>query len=275
MIKDILLVVENSAHADPIIRAAVTMAERMSAMLTIEVLTASPLLIPALAPMTTMYVPDWAMAEDEAARIKAISASVAGSPAVLRVLGLRDDVFHLARRAGRAGPLVDLIVMGSEADWETRWLRRRASETIVMGAGTPLLILTGADPLPPVHNAVLAWKDCPEARRAVHDLVSLIEPGAKVSVATVGARSEDVESSRESIDEVVRYLSRHGARAEPRHLTNAALSDAEALQAFALEDGADLLAIGAFGHTRLREVMLGGVTRSLLDTVRLPLLLSR
>lgn len=275
MIKDILLVVENSAHADPIIRATVTMAERMSATLTIEVLTASPLLIPALAPMTTMYVPDWAMAEDEAARIKAISASVAGSPAVFRVLGLRDDVFHLARHAGRAGPLVDLIVMGSDADWETRWLRRRASETIVMGAGTPLLILTGADALPPVHNAVLGWKDCPEARRAVHDLVALIEPGAKVSVVSVGAEEVDEGRSAESAYEVVRHLVRHGLRAERQSVTNAALSDAEALQAFALEDGADLLAIGAFGHTRLREVMLGGVTRSLLDTVRLPLLVSR
>ncbi|MDR6850323.1 universal stress protein [Sphingomonas sp. BE137] len=275
MIKDILLVVENSAHANPIIRAAVTMAERMTATLTIEVLTASPLLIPALAPMTTMYVPDWSMAEDEADQIKAISASVAGSSAVIRVLGLRDDAMSLARRAGRAGPIADLVVMGGEADWETQWLRRRASETIIMGAGTPLLILAGAHALPPVLNAVLGWKDSPEARRAVHDLAALAEPGAKVSVVTVGTAADDDRASDESADEVVRHLIRRGLLAERKSITSPELSDTETLEAFALEEAADLLAIGAFGHSRLREVMFGGVTRSLLDKVRLPLLLSR
>ena len=275
MVKDILLVVENSAHANPIIRAAVEMAERMAATLTIEVLTANPLLIPALAPMTTMYVPDSSMAEDEAARIKAISTAVAGSSVVIRVLGLRDDVFALARRAGRAGPVADLLVMGGEADWETQWLRRRACETIVMGAGTPLLILAGADALPPVQNAVLGWKDSTEARRAVHDLVALVEPGAKLSVVTVGTVDDDGLAHDESADEVVRHLIRHGLRAEKKLLTGTELSDSETLEAFALEDGADLLAIGAFGHSRLREVMLGGVTRRFLDRARLPLLLSR
>ncbi len=274
MIKDILLVVENSAHADPIIRAAVTTAERMAATLTIEVLTASPLLIPAFAPMTTMYVPDWSMAEDEADRIKAISASVAGSSAVIRVLGLRDEVFALARRAGRTGPIADLIVMGGEADWETQWLRRHAYETIVIGAGTPLLMLSGAAALPPVHSAVLGWKDSAEARRALHDLVALLEPGAKLSVVTVG-RTEDGGRADESADEVVRHLLRHGIVAERIALGRTELSDAEALEALALEKAADLLAIGAFAHSRLRDVVFGGVTRSLLETARLPLLLSR
>jgi hypothetical protein len=58
MIKDILLVVENSALAHSTIRAAVGIAERLAADLTFEVLTPTPMLVPALAPMTTMYVPD-------------------------------------------------------------------------------------------------------------------------------------------------------------------------------------------------------------------------
>jgi nucleotide-binding universal stress UspA family protein len=275
MVKDILLVVENSAHANPIIRAAVAMAERMAADLTIEVLTASPLLIPALAPMTTMYVPDWAMAQDEAERFRKISDMVASSPAVIRVLGLRDDVAGLARRAGRAGPIADLVVMGGADHWETHWLRRNVSETIVMGAGGPLLILASAAPLPRIQNAVLGWKDCPEARRAAHDLVMLTEPHAKVSVVTVGQNADESGADPESAAEVVRHLVRHGLRAEHKQLAGDELSDAETLEAFALEDGADLLAIGAFGHSRLREVVLGGVTRSLLDKTRLPILLSR
>ena len=94
MVKDILLVVERTAHANPLIRAAVKMAERMAADLTIEVLTPSPVLFPALAPMTTMYVPDWSMAEDQAKRIKKVTDMVAGSSATIRVLGLHDEIFR-------------------------------------------------------------------------------------------------------------------------------------------------------------------------------------
>lgn len=275
MVKDILLVVENSAHANPIIRAAVKMAERMSADLTIEVLTARPLRAPALAPMTTMYVPDWAMAKDEAERFRKISDMVANSPSVIRVLGLRDDVAGLARRAGRGGPVADLIIMGGADHWETHWLRRNASETIVMGAGAPLLILAGGNALPPIQNAVIGWKESSEARRAVHDLMLLTEPRAKVSVVTVGHIADEEGENPDSAAEIVRHLVRHGLRAEHKQLDGDELSDAETLEAFALEDGAGILAIGAFGHSRLREVVFGGVTRALFDQPRLPILFAR
>lgn len=275
MVKDLLLIVENSAHANPIIRTAVKMAERMAADLTIEVLTPSPVLIPALAPMTTMYVPDWAMGEDQAMRITQISDMVAGSAATIRVLGLHDEIFALARRTGRAGPVADLVLIGGEDLWETQWLRRHASETIVMGAGSPLLVLARGDELPPVQNAVIGWKDSPEARRAVHDLVTLAQPDAKVTVVTVGGFADEAQVTAEGAAEVVRHLIRHGLRADWKQLGSDELSDVETLEAFALENGADLLTIGAFAHSRLREVMFGGVTRTLLNKARLPVLFSR
>lgn len=275
MVKDILLIVENSAHANPIIRAAVKMAERAAADLTIEVLTARPLLAPALAPLTTMYVPEWAMAEDEADRFKKISDMVANTPSVIRVLGLRGDVAGLARRAGHAGPIADLVLMGGADHWATDWLRRNASEAIVMGAGAPLLILAGGDALPPIQNAVIGWKESREARRAVHDLMMLTEPRARVSVVTVGPIADEAGTNLESAAEVVRHLVRHGLRAEHKHLDGDELSDAETLEVFALEDSADILAIGAFSHSGLKEVLLGGVTRALFDKPRLPILFGR
>lgn len=275
MVKDLLLIVENSAHANPIIRAAVKMAERMAADLTIEVLTPSPVLIPALAPLTTMYVPDWAMAEDHTKRSKQISDMVAESTATIRVVGLHDEIFALARRTGRAGPVADLILIGGEDLWETQWLRRHASETIVMGAGSPLLVLAQGDELPLVQNAVIGWKDSPEARRAVHDLVALATPDAKITVVTVGGFADEQRLAAESAVEVVRHLIRHGLRADWEQIGNDEFSDTETLEAFALENGADLLAIGAFAHARLREAVFGGVTHRLLDKARLPVLFSR
>jgi len=275
MIKDILLVVENSALANSTIRAAVKIAERRGADLTIEVLTPTPLLVPSLAPMTTMYVPDWSLAADEAERIKKIYEMVGGSSSVVRVLGLRDDVFALAHRAGRLGPIADLVLMGGESHWETEWLRRGASETVVMGSGGPLLILAMDGILPPIHNAVFGWKDSPEARRTVHDLTRLAEPGAKISVVTVGAEYDEPSVISEGANEVVRHFVRHGFQAEWKHLTNGDLTDAEVLEEHALAGKADVLAIGAFAHSWLKEKVFGGVTRTLLDKPRLPILASR
>lgn len=275
MVKDILLVVENSAHANPIIRAGVKMAERLAADLTIEVLTPTPLLVPSLAPMTTMYVPDWSLAGDEAERIKKIYDMVGGSSSVIRVLGLRDDVLALAHRAGRLGPIADLVLMGGEIYWETEWLRRGASETIVIGSGGPLLILAGDDVLPAIHNAVLGWKDGPEARRAVHDLRRIAGPGARISVVTVGAEHDEPSVISEGAHEVVRHLVRHGFQAEWTHLTKGDRSDADVLEEYALAAKADVLAIGAFAHSWLKEKVFGGVTRTLLDKPKMPILASR
>jgi nucleotide-binding universal stress UspA family protein len=275
MIKDILLIVENSTFANPAVRAAVKIAEQLCADLTIEVLTATPILIPALAPMTTIYPPDAALAGDETARIKKISDMIAGSTSVIRILGMRDDPFALARRAGRAGPIADLVLMGGENCWETDWLRRRTSETIIMGAGCPLLTLREGTTLPSINCAIFGWKDSPVARRALHDLLSLTVAGANVLVVTVDGTIEDGSPIAEGAHEVVRYLVRHGLRAEWKQVDRDDLSDAETLEAFALDVGADLLAIGAFGHSRLREVVFGGVTRALIDRHRLPILFSR
>lgn len=275
MVKDILLVVENSAHANPLIRFAVKIAERMAADLTIEILTPNPVLIPALASMTAMYIPEWTMDEEQAARIKKVSTMVAGSTASIRVLGLHDDIRALVRRAGRAGPIADMVIVGGEALWETQWLRLHVTETIVMGTGAPVLILPKGKEFTPVQNAVLGWKDGPEARRALSDLVMLAEPAANVTVVTIGGYGDEEKLTAQSGADVVRHLVRHGLRAEWIQLRGNVRPDAETLEDFALKKDTDLLAIGAFGHSRVRDIVFGGVTRSLLNKSRLPILLSR
>ena len=145
----------------------------------------------------------------------------------------------------------------------------------MIGAGSPLLVLPRGIELPPVHNAVIGWKDSPETRRAVHDLAALAEPDAKITVVTVGGFADEGQVTAESAAEVVRHLIRHGMRAEWKQLGSNELPNVETLEAFALENGADLLAVGAFAHSRLREMVFGGVTRSLLEKSRLPVLFSR
>lgn len=215
------------------------------------------------------------MVRVEAERVKTVSAMTASANAQVRVVGLHDDLAGLARRAGRAGPIADLIVIGDADLWDTPWLRRHTVEATIMGGGSPLMILSGATSSAPIRQAAIGWKDTPEARRAVHDLVALIEPGAKVAVVGIARDDAEMAEFRESANEVVRHLHRHGFEAEAHGLLDNGRSDAEALEGFALRHGAQLLAIGAFGHSRLREVVFGGVTRSLIERPRLPLLLAR
>ncbi|MEO7680998.1 MAG: universal stress protein [Sphingomonas sp.] len=275
MIKDILLIIDNVVRADPIIRATLAMAERGAADLTIEILTPGPLFIPALAQLTAMYVPESELAQDEAARIASVAARTANFSCVARVLGLHDDMFGLARRAGKAGPIADLIITGDAASWETEWLRKHAVESIIMGGGTSLLIGNGQAPLGAVSHAAIGWKDSPEARRAIHDLMLLVEPAGRISVIAVAEDQAEIDATAGSVAEVARHLTRHGFKAEVHQIIAGVESDAHALESRALSEGAELLAIGAFGHLRLRDVILGGVTHAMIEQPRLPLLLSR
>lgn len=273
MIKDILLIIDASERADAVIQQATAMAERRGADLTIEILSPNPMMVPAFAPFTTTYVPDNALAADHAARIAAVSRQLAASSAAVRIFGLHDDIGPLANRAGQAGPIADLVLMGCEASWDAPWLRRRAAETILLFAGAPLLLLVEGKTLPPVQHAVIGWKDTPEARRAAHDLLALMEQGGRVSVVSVLEHGEAAKPHAAA--EIVRYFVRHGFLAEAHRLAGEALIDCEVLERFALDTKADLLVTGAFGHSRLREVIFGGVTASLLDRPWLPIMLPR
>ena len=275
MTKDMLLVIDNSKSAEPMIRAAIDMAARYEAGLSIQVLSVGPLGIPALAPLTTTYVSDHEMAYDEKVRVEDIRAMTADSPCVIRIDGLHDDLPLLTRRVGRASHVADLMVIGGQDHWELEWLRHHAAAALILGAGTPLLSLRRARALPPVHHAVLGWKETAEARRAIHDLTALIEPGGRVSVVSVGCDDVEAMAMADGAAEVVRHLKSKGYSAEAHQISETGHGAAAALVDFTDVHRAQLLAIGAFTHSRLHEIALGSVTRTLLAESSVPVLFCR
>jgi len=275
MIRDMLLVIDNSKAAEPMIRAAIEMAERREASLSIQVLSVGPLGMPALAPLTTMYVSDHEMAYDEKVRVEDIHAITADSPCVIRIDGLHDDLPLLTRRVGRASHVADLMVIGWKDHWELEWLRHHAAAALILGAGTPLLSLRRARALPPIHHAVLGWKETAEARRAIHDLSALMEAGGRVSVVSVGCDEVEAMAMADGAAEVVRHLESKGFSAEAHQITDAGHGAAAALVDFIESHHAQLLAIGAFSHSRLHEIALGSVTRTLLNECSVPVLFCR
>lgn len=133
---------------------------------------------------------------------------------------------------------------------------------LVMQAGRPVLIVpTGASALTMDH-ALIGWKDTRETRRAISDSLPLLNHATRVSVVEI-ARADALPAASKHVADVVAWLGRHGIKAKG----SAQLStgdDATALYALGQDLGADVLVAGAYGHSRMREWVYGGVTRDLL-----------
>lgn len=184
---------------------------------------------------------------------------------------LRTVIGDPTRGLAMAARAADIIIAGANHN------RGEAEDSVDLGelihsAGRPVLI-PRAD-LEPIraNSVVVAWKDGREARRAVVDAMPFLVHAREVLVATVEDRER--ERAMESASDVVRYLINHGAKARAEVFEHGEAGDGETLAGIARETGADLIVSGAYGYTRLREWLLGGVTRSLLKEGSLNRLMS-
>jgi len=162
---------------------------------------------------------------------------------------------HAALQARAA----DLIVIGPNRGGSL--YREVDPADLIMVVGRPVLFVPDGMSHLAADHVIVGWKDTREARRAVLDSLPLLERAAEVAVATV---SEEGDSEAlHSADDVVRYLQRH--RVNARHVrTEADGGTGTRIMALAQEFNADLIVAGAYGHSRLREWIFGGVTRDLL-----------
>lgn len=275
MIRDLFAVVDGSGKCRPFLNAAVALAEAEGAHLEVGVLTALPLADPELAPFFELYIPDSALARDASERAAEVRLALARARCPISVIEFHDDMLWLAGDFRRSRQLADLLLVGPESGWEIPWLRRRMIESMILSSGTPLVLLPEAGGLGRIRRAVIGWKPSREAVRAVHDIVALAEPGAQ-QIDVVAIRyapgADDAEPAGGA--EVKRHLERHGFRVELHWLYDDDAGEAELLQQFTADAGADLLAIGAFAHSRVREILLGGVTRTLAHRNSVPVLLA-
>lgn len=268
-----LAVLDDVESGAGFIRTIAARAERLDARLLVYLLTPGPLAAPDLAPFGVLYLPDQILQADSEEQVMKLRAAFAGSPVHIDIRGLFDDVAWLAGDVRRARPIADLAVIGSHETWAIPYLYRRVTEMLALESGGPLAILPPGRSLATVSHAVLAWKPSSEAVRALHDLVSLLEPGARVDIVSCGDQPTHDDNSR-GHGAVANYLEHKGFEVGSTWLEQR-YDVAEQLQTHALEMGADLLAAGAFAHSRLRELVFGGVTAGLINETRIPVLLSR
>jgi nucleotide-binding universal stress UspA family protein len=123
------------------------------------------------------------------------------------------------------------------------------------------------------ERVLVAWDGGREAARAVNDALPILERAKSVTVLSVNPASED-GSRREPGADISLHLARHGVKVEAQRRITTEISAGDAILNEIASKGSDLLVMGAYGHSRLRELVLGGVTRQILGSMTVPVLMS-
>jgi nucleotide-binding universal stress UspA family protein len=121
------------------------------------------------------------------------------------------------------------------------------------------------------ETAVIAWNNSRESTRTVHDGLPLLMPEKKVIVPSVNPEPDD-EAIRKGL---VNDLVRHAFDAAPEQVVTKELSPAEFTLSWVADSGSDLVVMGAYSRTRLRETILGGMTRDMWRSMTVPVLMTR
>jgi len=148
------------------------------------------------------------------------------------------------------------------------------AEAIIFGSGRPTLVLPESPPFRPfeLNTVVVAWDFSRPAARAVADAIPILEKAKIVRIVTV--TNEKVIDTKHSSEELAKNLSRHGIDVIVDRVDAAGRSIGESLTREIASYNADLLVMGAYGHSRFREFVLGGATQSMLSKPLLPILFS-
>jgi nucleotide-binding universal stress UspA family protein len=176
----------------------------------------------------------------------------------------------LADRLTEAARLADLFV--SDCPRGGAGLTPRAQEAVLFGSGRGcLLVPPGSQPGPDMPTIAIAWKSTPEAARAVTAALPLLEHCAKVVVLLVEEPGRTL--TEDAGTGLLTYLALHGIPGSCK-IVRGARDPGPALREACGQMQADLLVMGGYGHSRLRELVLGGTTRDVLAATTIPVLMA-
>lgn len=271
--KSILVHVDNSRACAARLAVAINLAREFGAHLT------GLYLMPGLTVPPPYIVaevgPDLMQAQEEAAAARAEEAREAFEAAT-RGTSLATE--WRTAEGGRArsielhGRYCDLIVLGQADPEDPACVSGGLADKVVLESGRPVLVVPYIGAQRPLDEyAMVAWNRGREAVRAVNDALPLLQKARKVDVLSINPdpSGENIPSS-----DICLHLARHGVRAEARHARASDIDVGDMLLSLAADRGVGLLVMGAYGHSRFRELVLGGATKHLLEHMTVPVLMS-
>lgn len=180
-----------------------------------------------------------------------------------------DDIIGLHARYS------DLTVVGPEL-LAGGVLRNKVLEGALFSSGRPLMMIPeGAKASLTPKQIVVAWNGRLEALRAVREAIDMIGKADSVHVVMVDPYEDNWVGDDEPGEELSAYLERHNAKVIVKILPSSGRSVVDAINQYALDQDADLVVMGCYGHSRMRERIFGGATREMLANLQLPTLMAR
>jgi len=277
--KDLLVVLDSEAATRGRIDLAAALAERFEA----HLVGLYPLPIPEVPRHLGYYDPALLAPFFEELRVRARDAADKVRESFEHVAGLRgiSAEWREIPEGPEADPAlharyVDLTILGQlDPDRGEAEMIRPRPDQVTLASGRPILVVPYAGHFETVGKRVLVgWNSTREAARAVNDAMPLLAAAEMVTVLTIDAREGPHGHGELPGADISLHMARHGVKAEIERTVSAGLSVGDVLLSRAADLGADLLVMGAYGHSRARELLLGGATRTLLRSMTIPVLMS-
>ncbi|MGC1444562.1 MAG: universal stress protein [Xanthobacteraceae bacterium] len=275
MIKDIVVNLSVTKGGGPASDYAVSIAGAMNAHLAGVAFVYDPI-VPVSA---TGYIPaeviERQQADNEADAKAAIDrfnqatkrAGVAAEP-----LTITASLAGAGEQFGRIARRFDLAVVG-QAEPETSTIDDIIAETTLFESGRPMIVVPYIQKAPlKLDNVMVCWDGSRQAARAIGDAMPLLAKAGKVEIVII-ADEPGKEDEIAGVD-MGQHLARHGLKVDLERIPRGDVDVADALLSYAADSGADFLVMGGYGHSRLREFVLGGVTRSILRSMTVPTLMA-
>jgi nucleotide-binding universal stress UspA family protein len=198
------------------------------------------------------------------------SAKRAGVSAETRVLeagisGAAGTFGHLARR-------FDLVVVG-QPDADTSMPDEIVDEAALFESGRPVIYVPfiQKDALK-LDHVMVCWDGSRAATRAIADSLPILQKAKEIEIVLVTTKRFN-PGEAPGVD-LAKHLARHGLHVNLRRITSTDIDVASTVLSYAADSSADMIVMGGYGHSRLREFVLGGVTKTILETMTVPVLMS-
>ncbi len=272
--KDILVYADGSKAAAVRLDVAAMVARANAAHLTALHVMALPH-VPAdfgagIPPLVIEWQENWAREQADEAR-KAVDAAARRTGQDFEWRAVKGDIENIALLHSRYADLV--IVSQAALDAAEATVADDLPETLVMGSGRPALVVPRYGKFPTLGERVLvAWNRTRESTRAVHDAMPMLARAKSVTVMEVNPRTGDTPHIAGA--DIATHLARHGVKAEVSSTVTEDIEVGDAIMSRIADLGADLLVMGSYGHSRLREYAFGGATLHVLRHMTVPVLMS-
>jgi nucleotide-binding universal stress UspA family protein len=190
------------------------------------------------------------------AETRILDASIAGAADLFGRIARRFDIAIVGQARREQGATEELLIEGA-----------------LFGSGRPVIVVPTAQSTGlKLDRVLICWDGSRPAARAIADAVPFLERAKSVEIVVVtGERDKSGEITGTNMS---RHLARHGVTVEIKKVAAGSSGVQSAILAHTTGSGADFLVMGGYGHSRLREFILGGVTRSVLSAMPVPVLMS-